>query len=406
MSRTALVVLFAASLLLSAPAGAQLVPTLQLSSGLARRTPERIEPAIGLSPSIALQHGVLESWAGGTASRFVGGGLAADLEGEVSLTAPEWRCLRLSSTLEGEVHEYAGAGGSRRAELGARVGCRLSGGVAGGAGAAAVSARAPGAAVRAGKRLQLGAGLGGGARGVTISVTSVSFPGHPAVYRDTTVVGRIGNERVVRTGRILVRDAVLDDSRVDLAARAAWTHGLFGAELDFGARVGARDRRGERWASAALSYRVLPGVTLGAGYGATPSESEVGIDRGRRLILALRVTPDERRPVVQAPSPPPSAPRLRLQLVPIAPGLQTLRLEAPGARSVEIAGDFSDWTPHPLERAGDGWEATLHLEPGVYRLNVRLDGGPWVAPPGLPAEHDGFGGEVGVLAVPGAAPER
>ena len=148
----------------------------------------------------------------------------------------------------------------------------------------------------------------------------------------------------------------------------------------------------------------LEPASLAAEYGATPSERDFGLDRSRRLGLALRVTREERRTAAPGPELPLSAPRAHFQLLPVAPGLQALRLRAPDARSVEIAGDFSEWAPLPLERVGDDWEARLPLEPGVYRLNLRLDGGPWVAPPGLPAERDGFGGEVGVLIVPAPEP--
>jgi hypothetical protein len=45
------------------------------------------------------------------------------------------------------------------------------------------------------------------------------------------------------------------------------------------------------------------------------------------------------------------------------------------------------------------------LPPGVHTLAVRVDGGAWGAPPGLPAADDGFGGEVGTLVVEGTEPE-
>ena len=36
----------------------------------------------------------------------------------------------------------------------------------------------------------------------------------------------------------------------------------------------------------------------------------------------------------------------------------------------------------------------------VYTLSVRVDGGAWFPPPGLPTTSDGFGGTVGVLVIP------
>ena len=40
------------------------------------------------------------------------------------------------------------------------------------------------------------------------------------------------------------------------------------------------------------------------------------------------------------------------------------------------------------------------LGPGMYHINVRVDGGPWMAPPGIPTMHDGFSGDVGLIVVP------
>jgi 1,4-alpha-glucan branching enzyme len=81
-------------------------------------------------------------------------------------------------------------------------------------------------------------------------------------------------------------------------------------------------------------------------------------------------------------------------------GAVTLRIDAPGAQIVEVSGDFSDWTPMPLARAGDGlWALTLPITPGKYQMNVRLDGGKWLVPPGLLPMLDEFGGSVGLLVI-------
>jgi hypothetical protein len=67
---------------------------------------------------------------------------------------------------------------------------------------------------------------------------------------------------------------------------------------------------------------------------------------------------------------------------------------------VELMADFTDWTPVPFAERADGvWELALFISPGVHRVNVRVDGGPWQVPPGLTAARDEFGGEVGLLVV-------
>jgi hypothetical protein len=62
--------------------------------------------------------------------------------------------------------------------------------------------------------------------------------------------------------------------------------------------------------------------------------------------------------------------------------------------------DFTDWVPLPLERTeGEAFEITLPIPAGVHRLNVRLNGGPWVVPGGTRLEEDDFGGVAGVVVI-------
>jgi hypothetical protein len=68
--------------------------------------------------------------------------------------------------------------------------------------------------------------------------------------------------------------------------------------------------------------------------------------------------------------------------------------------SAEIAGDFTDWKPVALERLHGGWwYQVLRVTPGVHRVQLRLDGGPWQSPPGLPRADDGPGGPSATLVV-------
>jgi len=79
----------------------------------------------------------------------------------------------------------------------------------------------------------------------------------------------------------------------------------------------------------------------------------------------------------------------------------TIRVEAPGAEYVELSGDFTDWQPIPLMRTEGGyWELGIHIEPGIHRVNLRLNTARWIVPQGVRAEDDEFGGRVGILVVP------
>jgi hypothetical protein len=81
-------------------------------------------------------------------------------------------------------------------------------------------------------------------------------------------------------------------------------------------------------------------------------------------------------------------------------GLQKIIIRVGGVETVDVMGDFSDWTPLTLVRRGrDLWELSVPMSPGMHQINVRVDKGPWVAPPNLPMMKDGFSGDVGLLVV-------
>ena len=77
-----------------------------------------------------------------------------------------------------------------------------------------------------------------------------------------------------------------------------------------------------------------------------------------------------------------------------------ISLRAPGARLVEVSGDFTDWQPVSLQRGGrDRWVAVVSMDPGVHHANLRVDGGVWLPPPGAPTTADGYNGTVGLVVV-------
>jgi hypothetical protein len=83
-----------------------------------------------------------------------------------------------------------------------------------------------------------------------------------------------------------------------------------------------------------------------------------------------------------------------------ANGMEKIVVRVGGVEGVEVMGDFSDWSPLTLTRRGrDLWELTLPLSAGVHSFNVRVDGGPWTPPPGVPIVRDGFNGEVGLVVI-------
>lgn len=78
-------------------------------------------------------------------------------------------------------------------------------------------------------------------------------------------------------------------------------------------------------------------------------------------------------------------------------------LNAPDAQSVQLAGDFTSWSPerYALKQIGaEGtWEITIPLKKGrVYVYNFVINGTTWIADPKAPAMvDDGFGGSSSLL---------
>lgn len=77
---------------------------------------------------------------------------------------------------------------------------------------------------------------------------------------------------------------------------------------------------------------------------------------------------------------------------------------APGASSVEITGDFVDWSPEGIalkeERATGVWTVDVPLEPGVYQYGFVVDGEEWRPDPRAVSNvDDGFGRENSVVIV-------
>lgn len=84
----------------------------------------------------------------------------------------------------------------------------------------------------------------------------------------------------------------------------------------------------------------------------------------------------------------------------VEPGVYRLVLRVPSARTVELSGDFNHWTAVPMRQTAPGvWEVAMPLQPGTHRMNIRIDGDSWTAPPGLPTVNDEFSGRVGILVV-------
>jgi len=205
-----------------------------------------------------------------------------------------------------------------------------------------------------------------------------------------TVTGDTGYTDVEAAVRLMRRNVDVD---VSLGARGFSSNagrGVFG------------EASGTLWV-----YRELGIVLSGGRY---PSDPARGSIAGRYVSAALRFGSrgsatergiqreiGPRRPVPTSFS----APLVSgLEMRRALNGWQTFRIQAAGASHVEMMGDFTEWQPVALGRAGeDTWEVTLPVSVGMHRFNVRVDGGAWTVPLGYASQNDDFGGISGILIV-------
>jgi hypothetical protein len=185
-------------------------------------------------------------------------------------------------------------------------------------------------------------------------------------------------------------------------------HELSSWELDgsVGHRAGSQiptlpaNRR--TWGSVGATFWATPRLAIAASAGTYPVDFTQGFPGGEFLSLSVRLRSSApvRRPTPARPEPV-VEPVRAFEVRRVSAGTHRLRILAPNARSVELFGDFTQWTPVPLTSEGRGWWTTTLVTPsGTHEINVRVDRGPWLVPPGLATLEDEFGGAAGLLVIP------
>lgn len=161
------------------------------------------------------------------------------------------------------------------------------------------------------------------------------------------------------------------------------------------------------WGGATAAYWLNRRLAIVAGGGSYPDDFAQGFPGASYLSLTVRIA--TRRPPTPSGVEAPEYRLLQPLARPLVPAFQVttihdttrlVRLRAPGAGSVEIMGDFTDWEPVLLQKSGhDEWKVAIPIPSGTHRINLRVDQGSWGVPPGMPVLDDDFGGVVGVLVV-------
>jgi hypothetical protein len=222
--------------------------------------------------------------------------------------------------------------------------------------------------------------------------------------RFDSILGRVVTDSV-HLGQMARRTWTEEERRrrmvySDLSLDATTTAGPIAFALAGGVRHATLEGRGEGWGSARATF------TLQEGLGLTLQAARLANDRLRALParseLQLGVVLRPRgRSAIPVALPTAAATTARSFAVRSeSDGRVTLVVRAPGAQAVELMGDFTAWRIVALERGrGGAWEVTLELGRGVHQVNLRVDGGAWLPPPGLGVGDDGFGGTFGLLVL-------
>ena len=215
---------------------------------------------------------------------------------------------------------------------------------------------------------------------------------------------------------LMVTPTVTDDADdtiafTDILAAMSASRGPFDLNASLGGRTGAAfpviggDQR--LWGNVALSLWLAPRVALTAGTGTYPVDFTQGFPAGQYVSAGLRFGATRRVDVAGA------AERRAARRAAREVGVRSLllrrldattveiRVRVPGASSVEVQGDPTGWAAVPLRAASDGWwVGRLPVTRSIFELVLRVDGGPWLVPPGAEPVTDEFGGRSGRFSVP------
>jgi hypothetical protein len=196
----------------------------------------------------------------------------------------------------------------------------------------------------------------------------------------------------------------------DLEVGSRIVMGAVNFSANFGSRLAAHRMQGARaWGELSGVFWVSRNLALVSAHGRYPSEPGRGTPGGRYTSLSLRVA--SRPPVSELNI----IRELRLDVPtvvrPVVATFQARRINdstanvvvrAPGARRVEIAGDFTDWQPAERTQRGtsDSFSIEIRATPGSHKFTMRVDAGEWGIPPGVPLVRDELAGHVALLIIP------
>ncbi len=197
-----------------------------------------------------------------------------------------------------------------------------------------------------------------------------------------------------------------DSSYLDVTASLRWVHRRIEATGTAGFRTVSTGGGSGAWAEGVVKVAIAGPVAALVAGGRYPSDPVRGVLAATYVSAGVRITllhrsASQQTPVVEErrAAAPAGLPSLRMEET--EADSVTLVISAPGVTRVELLADFTDWEAVPLDQAPNGtWLLRTALPRGIYRLNIRVDGGPWLVPRGYPQLDDDFGGRVALVVIP------
>jgi hypothetical protein len=184
----------------------------------------------------------------------------------------------------------------------------------------------------------------------------------------------------------------------DIQSSVYWSRGALALDGLLGTRLSTSYGQRTTWGRAQASWALGEQLALVAAGGTRAPEPAIGRMGGNFFSLGVRVASAPWIAHVLHPGARSSASSFGVR----AEGqTRVIYVHAPAARTIELMADFTDWQPVEMRHASnDEWELAMHIEPGSHRVNIRVDGGEWKAPPGAGTVQDEFNGVVGLVVVP------
>jgi hypothetical protein len=217
-------------------------------------------------------------------------------------------------------------------------------------------------------------------------------------YGTTGVTNSLGDSAGIPIDTGSRRSSVAARQYADLQSTVYWAHGPLALDGLLGTRISTSYGQRATWGRAQASWALGEQFAFVVGGGTRAPEPAIGRVGGNFLSLGVRLA---------------SAPWIAHALhagarstasafVVRADGpTRIISIHAPAARTIELMADFTDWQPVTMRHvANDEWELAMQIAPGAHRLNIRVDGGEWRAPPGAGTAQDEFNGVVGLVVIP------